>query len=373
MLQNKIFHNFIIEIFKSFLIILFGLSMIALTVRAVNFLDLIVDSGYSVSTYFKYSLLNLLGISVKFIPLSFLISLSIFVLKHLNDNEFIILWTSGVKKISLVKIFVFISCLTAFTYLIFSTFLTPLSLNKSRGILNDNTFNSFLPTVKAQRFSDSFKGFTFFVEKKVNNQIKNVFIHDTGNNLKNLSPNVNQTNDTTILAESGIIDNKKLLLINGQIISTKKNVKNEIIDFEQLIVSLDSLDTTTIKKPKIQETSTIELLKCLMKQNVNTKLCNDDYKKEIIATLNRRVVIPFYIPIIALICAMPLIKTKKIYLNKFFCFFYSFFLLVFTEIAVRYTGLSNLILFTFILIPIFLYILIYFFLSYKFSRELKYE
>ena len=54
-------------------------------------------------------------------------------------------------------------------------------------------------------------GFTFFVEKKVNNQIKNVFIHDTGNNLKNLSPNVNQTNDTTILAESGIIDNKNFI------------------------------------------------------------------------------------------------------------------------------------------------------------------
>ena len=166
-------------------------------------------------------------------------------------------------------------------YLFNIFYFNPLSLNKSRGILNENTFNSFLPTVKAQRFSDSFKGFTFFVEKKVNNQIKNVFIHDTGNNLKNLSPNVNQTNDTTILAESGIIDNKKLLLINGQIISTKKNVKNEIIDFEQLIVSLDSLDTTTIKKPKIQETSTIELLKCLMKQNVNTKLCNDDYKKKL--------------------------------------------------------------------------------------------
>ena len=80
MLQNKIFHNFIIEIFKSFLIILFGLSMIALTVRAVNFLDLIVDSGYSVSTYFKYSLLNLLGISVKFIPLSFLIALFLAIL-----------------------------------------------------------------------------------------------------------------------------------------------------------------------------------------------------------------------------------------------------------------------------------------------------
>ena len=324
MLQNKIYHNFIIEIFKSFLIILFGLSMIALTVRAVNFLDLIVDSGYSVSTYFKYSLLNLLGISVKFIPLSFLISLSIFVLKHLRDNEFIILWTSGVKKISIVKIFIFISFLISIAYLTFSTFLTPFSLNKSRGILNDNSFNSFLPTVKAQRFSDSFKGFTFFVEKKVNNQIKNVFIHDTGNNLKNLSPDVNQTNDTTILAEKGIVENKKLLLINGQIISTKKNVKNEIINFEQLIVNLDSLDTMTIKKPKIQETSTYVLFKCLMKKNINTKFCNDDFKKEIIATLNRRIIIPFYIPIIALICALSLIKTKQIYLNKYCCFFYSF-------------------------------------------------
>ena len=55
MLQNKIYHNFLIEIFRTFLIIVFGLSMIALTVRAVNFLDLIVNSGYDVTTYFQYS------------------------------------------------------------------------------------------------------------------------------------------------------------------------------------------------------------------------------------------------------------------------------------------------------------------------------
>ena len=156
MLQNKIYFNFTIEILKIFLIILFGLSIIALTVRAVNFLDLIVDSGYSVSTYFQYSLLNLLGISVKFIPLAFLVSLSIFIFKHLQDNEFTILWTSGVKKITIVKIFVLISTFIATFYLVFSTFLTPFALNKSRNILNQSNFNSFLPTVKTQKFSDSF-------------------------------------------------------------------------------------------------------------------------------------------------------------------------------------------------------------------------
>ena len=45
MIKNKIYQNFLIEIFKTFIIILFGLSLIALTVRAVSFLDLIVKAA----------------------------------------------------------------------------------------------------------------------------------------------------------------------------------------------------------------------------------------------------------------------------------------------------------------------------------------
>ncbi len=373
MLQNKIYLNFTIEIFKIFMVILFGLSMIALTVRAVNFLDLIVDSGYSVSIYFQYSLLNLLGIAIKFIPLSFLIALSIFVLKHSQDNEFIILWTSGVKKISLVKIFVFSSFLISIIYLVFSIFLTPLALNKSRNILNSNNFNSFLPTVKTQQFSDSFFGFTFFVEKKINNQIKNIFIHDTGNNLKNLSPDSNDTAYNTVIAKNGIIEDKKILLMNGQIISSKNNEKSQIIDFEQLLINLNNLDTTTIKKPKVQETSTLELFNCFINGKKDLRFCNNDFKKEIISTLNRRIVIPLYIPILALIISLSLIKSKKIYLNKYFSFLYCFILLLFTELAVKYTGLNNLILYFFVILPFFLFSFIYFFLNRKFMMELKHE
>ena len=78
MLQNKIYQNFAKEIIVTFFIILFGLSIIAWTARAVNFLDLIVENGYSVPTYFQYSFLNLFGILTKFIPLALLISLVIF-------------------------------------------------------------------------------------------------------------------------------------------------------------------------------------------------------------------------------------------------------------------------------------------------------
>ena len=78
--------------------------------------------------------------------------------------------------------FNFCNCFT-FLYYIFN-FLTPLALNKSRQLLNTDGFNSFLPTIRVQRFSDSFKGFTFIVEKKKDNEIKNIFIYDKSNTLK---------------------------------------------------------------------------------------------------------------------------------------------------------------------------------------------
>ena len=188
MLHNKIYLNFIFEITKTFFLILFGFSLIALTVRAVSFLDLIVDSGYPITTYFLL-FLNIFGFAPKFIPLSFLLSLMIFVIKHDQEGELIILWTSGVKKISFANIFFLISILVTLIYLLFSVFLTPLALNKSRELLSNDKYNSLLPTIKKQIFTDSFKGFTFFVEQKNGNEVKNIFLHDKSSILGKLSPN----------------------------------------------------------------------------------------------------------------------------------------------------------------------------------------
>ena len=370
MLHNRIYNNYLIEIFRTFSIILFGLSIIALTVRAVNFLDLIVDSGYEISVYFKYSLLNLFGIAPKFIPLSFLLALSIFIIKHQQDSDLIILWTSGVKKIFLVNLFFISSLIILIFYLTLTLFLTPMALNKSRTLLSNENFGSFLPTIKNQQFSDSFKGFTLIVEKRFNNELKNIFLHDKGNSLKSLSSNTAETKTTTIISESGISDDKKIILFNGQIISTKKDSKTEIIKFEQINIDLSNLNTATIKIPKIQETSTFKLFGCLINGNSKNQIyCNQDLNKEIVSTLNRRIIIPFYIPVLALICSLLLIKSRKKYLNNFVIFSYSFMVILFTELAVRYTGINNIILFTFILLPFLLLITLYFYLNFKFSRE----
>tara|TARA_B100000963_G_scaffold295620_1_gene266622 strand:+ start:247 stop:1359 length:1113 start_codon:yes stop_codon:yes gene_type:complete len=370
MLQNKIYQNFFIEIIKTFFVILFGLSIIALTVRAVNFLELVVDSGYPISTYFEFSFLNLFGILPKFIPLSFLIALILFIVKHLQDSEFVILWTSGVKKIQVVNLFFYTSIIILIFYLVFSIFLTPLALNKSRQLLGKEQLNSFLPTIRSQQFTDTFKGFTFIVEKKIGNEVQNIFLHDKSRNLKNLSTNISNDVDTTIIAKNGIVEKKKLFLFNGQIISSKKDKnKNEVIKFDQINIDLSNLSTTTIKKTKVQETSTLKLLKCFIKVNIDFNSCHKI--SEIIPNLNRRLILPLYIPTISLICSLLLIRSKNKFLNTFSVFILSFLVLLFSELTIRYTGINDLIKIVFLVFPFFLLISVYSFLNFKFLKEFK--
>ena len=374
MLQNKIYQNFIKEIIKTFFVILFGFSVIAWTVRAVNFLDLIVDNGYSITTYFQYSFLNLFGIMTKFVPLSFLLALLVFIVKQLQENEFVILWTSGVKKLNLVNFFFNVSILVVLFYYIFSIFLTPFLLNKSRLLLGKENFNSLLPTMKVQQFSDSFKGFTFIIGKRVNNEIKNIFIHDESNTLKNLSTDNINTRSITIVAEEGLVEQKRMLLFKGQIISNKKdNIKTDIVKFEQLNIDLKNLKTTTITYPKLQETPSHILIQCVLEQfEEENKFCKKNAREEIITILNRRFVLPFYIPVISLLCSFLLIKpkTKKNYfLNKYSIFLLSFLVLLYAELIVRYTGLSNFFSLLFIFSPLIFLGLIYFLLIYNFAKE----
>ena len=373
MLTNKIYQNFTKEILKTFLVILFGLSIIAWTVRAVNFLDLIVENGYSILTYFQYSFLNLAAILTKLIPLSFLLSLMIFLVKQIQDNEFIILWTSGVKKLKIVNLLFFVSIFVLLFYIIFSAFVTPYALNKSRNLLNKEGFNSFLPTIRVQQFSDSFTGFTFIVEEKFENEVKNIFMYDKSNALKNLTSNQSETTATTVIAKEGIVKDRKMFLFDGSIITTNRNNgENDIVKFEQINIDLKNLKTGTIKQFKFQETSSINLVNCIINPSAIIINCNENVNSEIITVLNRRFFLPFYIPVVALICSFLLIKTqskKNYFLNKYSIFVLGFLVLIYSELIIRFTGISKVIATLFVISPFILIPIIYLFLILKLNRE----
>jgi lipopolysaccharide export system permease protein len=375
MLQNKIYHNYIIEILKSFFVILFSFSVIAWTVKAVNYLDLIVESGYSIFTYLSYSLLGLTGVLTKFIPLSFLVAIVFFIAKQIEEKEFTILWSAGVKKIHLVNLLLLSSLFILIFYLIFSVIITPYTLNQSRKLLSNKNEISIFPILKENQFIDAYKGVTLIVDKKIKNEVQNVFIFDSSNNFSSLHSNNAKNESLNIIAQKGIAEKDQLVLLKGQMITTlSDNSKSKIVKFDQMNLNLGSLENNIIKKPKIQETSTIKLLNCFTNKSDKNGFCNENSKKEVIPTLNRRIILPIYIPIISLISCLLLANTKNnLMINKITIFLISFFILLFVELFIRYTGLNYIINYLFIFFPFLLLPLIYLMLVQKFKKEIIYK
>jgi len=202
MLKNKIYKYFVTEIIKSFLTILFAFTAIAWTVRAVNFLDLIVENGHSISTYLFFSFLNITNIITKFIPLSFLLALFLSILKFERKNELLILWTNGFNKIKLANLFFVISIVVLIVQLFFAVILTPNALNKSRNFIKSSDIDSMTSIIKINEFSDSFRNVTMYVASKdENNELTNIFIRDTGNTFSGLVANEKTSKDITITAK----------------------------------------------------------------------------------------------------------------------------------------------------------------------------
>jgi lipopolysaccharide export system permease protein len=376
MLQNKIYQNYIIEILKSFFVILFSFSVIAWTVKAVNYLDLIVESGYSIFTYLSYSLLGLTGVLTKFIPLSFLVTIVFFISKQIEEKEFTILWSAGVKKIHMVNLLFLSSLIILIFYLIFSVFITPYTLNQSRKLLSDKNEISIFPILKENQFIDAYKGVTLIVGKKIENEIQNVFIFDNSNNFKSLQSNNAKNESLNIIAQKGIAKKDRLVLLNGQLVTTlADNTNSKIVKFDQMSLNLGSIENNIIKKPKIQETSTIQLINCFTNKFDKNLFCNKKSKKEVIPTLNRRIILPIYIPIISLISCLLLANTKKsnFMLNKITIFLLSFFTLLLVELFIRYTGVNYLINYLFIFFPFLLLPLMYLMLIQKFKKEIIYK
>ena len=376
MLQNKIYQNYIIEILKSFFVILFSFSVIAWTVKAVNYLDLIVESGYSIFTYLSYSLLGLTGVLTKFIPLSFLVAIVFFITRQIEEKEFTILWSAGVKKIHMVNLLLLSSTIILIFYLIFSTLITPYTLNQSRKLLSDKNEISIFPILKENQFIDAYKGVTLIVSKKIKNEVQNIFIYDNSNNFKSLQSNNAKNESLNIIAQKGIAEKDQLILLNGQLITTlSDNTNSKIVNFDQMNLNLGSIENNIIKKPKIQETSTMQLISCFTNKFDKNIFCNEKSKKEVIPTLNRRIVLPIYIPIISLISCLLLANTKKnnLMLNKITIFLLSFFTLLFAELFIRYTGVNFLLNYLFIFFPFLLLPVMYLILIQKFKKEIIYK
>ena len=142
--------------------------------------------------------------------------------------------------------------------------------------------------------------------------MENIFIRDDGTFLKGLVSNDENSINTTVIAKKGFIDKKKLNLIEGLIQTQNKEGKLNNINFKRTEILIDSLRTRSIIVPKLQETPTYYLFKCYIKRttkldSISVNNCPKTISSELVSTLSRRIGMPFYIPLVSLICCFLLI------------------------------------------------------------------
>jgi len=112
-------------------------------------------------------------------------------------------------------------------------------------------------------------------------------------------------------------------------------------------------------------------MSCFFNSNQNLSICKDEAKKEILPLLMRRIVLPFYIPVVSLICSLLLLKNQKNYKKKISIFLLSFVVLILTELIIRYTGLNYFLRISYIVAPLIMLASLYSLLVYKFNTETK--
>ena len=135
----------------------------------------------------------------RFVPLAFLLSLTISIIKLERQQELLILWTSGLAKIKIANIFLQIAFFVTLFQLVLSLFVTPFLLNKSRSLLSNTESLQVANVLKSNDFSDSYRGITFYIESKsVNNELLNIFIKDVDGNLNAVMDQVQTNRNSTI-------------------------------------------------------------------------------------------------------------------------------------------------------------------------------
>jgi len=373
-MKKTIYKYFFYEFSRFFIITLFALAAIVWVVQAVNFLDLVTEDGHAFTIYFYYSILTLSKVFTKLIPFCFLIAIVLTILKFENDNELLVLWTSGLNKIYIVNLIFHISLLVMLLQLVLTSIINPTLLNLSRSIIKNSELQFVPSLLKAKQFNDTVESLTIFVDKKnENGTYENIFILDEGKILSKIA-----TRSSTIFAKTGYVSNdeKTLVLLDGTIQKTNEDFGIDIVKFDKTMLNLSGISTKSISDPKIQETSTLQIIRCIQFQylELDENKC-ERYGENFTDTkieINKRFGMPIFIPLISLICCFLLISRKdkkSAKFKKYIYFFIAFAILMSGEITVRYSGLSWNHTIIYYLIPIVMLPLSYIALI----RTIKYE
>ena len=378
-MKKLIFKKFAKDVFLFFVLVSISISLIVWVIQAVNFLDIVTEDGHGFKVYFFYTLLTIPKIFSKILPFIYFISLFYIILKYENNNELIIFWSIGIKKIDFVKVLLKFSMFYLILQLFLTIYIVPTSLDKARSYIRGSNVDLFSSLVQQKKFIDTVQNLTIFVDQKNEyGELKNIFLKEQLSN----------DDYQIIIAKEGKIIKKnnesKLLLFDGKIINGNKENTN-YFEFSKSELNLSKFSTKTTTFPKLQEVPTYDMLSCIVelknyKNNLIIKIFTSDKKLNNCRKENlnisfqeifKRFITPFYLPVLSLIACLIIIKSKDDfkYTNyKFGLFMLGVITVIISEASLKYSSsylLQNLWL---VCLPVIFFLMIYVYFKNKLKK-----
>ena len=372
-MKKLLYRKLFLDYMNFFFIALICSSLIIWIFQAVNFLDIMVEDGREYKVYLSYSLLNFPKIISRLLPFILFFSIYYVLVKYENSNELIIFWNFGEDKINFINFIIRSSLFLLLFQIILTSLVVPKSQDLAKSFLRNSNVNFIGSFIKPKRFNDTIKGVTIYSDNKDSDgYLYNLYIK------KNISGGFELT-----YAKKGIFDQSKsipvIVLFDGETV-TNKNNKVTNISFAKSDFLLSNLKANTMTEQKNQELRTSYVMACILflnkinlsyfKKIQKTKLinCTEGNKINLIKELYKRLVIPFYIPILMLIPYL-LILTSKEKSNynkmKLFSFLTGVFVIIFSEGTIRFVSKEiNENIFISI-IPLILFTIFYLLFFYK--------
>ena len=371
-MKKILFRKLLKDYLSFFFISLFSVSIIIWVFQAVNYLDIMIEDGRDYLIYIKYSLLNFPKTFSKLFPFILFFSLFYVTIKYENNNELIIFWNFGVNKIQIVNFIFKVSLLLFVIQLTLSALIVPKSQELAKSYIRTSNVNFLGNFIKSQKFNDTIKDVTIYTDKK-----------DDNGNLYNLylKKRIDKDSFQITYAKKGVFReiNKRpiLVLYDGETISAKNN-KITNFKFSKSDFSLLNLETNTTTYVKMQEISTLNIVKCfdlvynLSSFNKSKKIdrCSSKNIKNFFKEFYKRLIVPFYIPILTLVPFLLLMSSKENtnYLRlKLFTFVFGLIVIIFSETTIRFVTDAYIDNFIILIFPLFLILSLYLFFLKRFK------
>ena len=318
-MKKIIFKNFLRETTIFFLLSCSSVALIVWVIQAVNYLGFVTEDGHGFKVYFLYTLLSLPKIFNEILPFMFFFSVFFTIVKYEDQNQILIFWSNGIKKNEFLNIIIKYSLIFLILQFILNVFFIPFTQDKARSFIRQSNID-FLPSlVKPKKFMDSVEKLTIYVDKKNElNEFENIVIKDTYNN----------SDSRIIYAKTGSfsqLNSQNFLILNsGKILNINKG-KTTIINFNKTQLNLSEYSSKTTKYPKLQEVNIFTLSNCLFqpKDQRTTIMLQDknEFKfqcskgpkqmNNLSQEFFSRLFKPLYIPLLAIISSLLLIKSKN--------------------------------------------------------------